>query len=232
MPTQSRHSKGSSVGGQWAPDTSGRVPPTPQPAAEKAPPPPAVPFDHDHDGDIDYADVLEMYRLRSELSPGTAHSSINEVNDAITWTLPDGTLHREDGPALIAKNGTQKWFWHGVPHRADGPAVQTIHGSEEWRVNGVLHRDGGPAVSIAPEDGDGEGWHEEYYQNGVLHRKDGPALILSDGTQMWYKNGKQRRWFGPAVIRGDGSKEWCGVGKFLRVTAITFVVLQLFTSRL
>ena len=56
------------------------------------------------------------------------------------------TLHKEDGPAMICKDGTRAWYLNGVLHREDGPAVEHAGGSKSWYLNGKLHRAGGPAV--------------------------------------------------------------------------------------
>lgn len=226
-----RHAKGSKKGGQFKPNWFGRQAPATEEV--KAEPPPGVTEDTSHRAPPTLESVFEAYEDKIEAATaGQTHGSIDEINGSISWALPDGTLHREDGPALIHKNGTEKWFRYGILHRADGPAIRTANKSEEWHFNGVLHREDGPAVSISPEDGDGRGWHEEYYRHGVLHRKDGPAIVTSDGTQMWYRDGKLRRAFGPAIIHGDGRKEWCGLGKFIRATAIGLIVMKLFASRL
>jgi hypothetical protein len=39
------------------------------------------------------------------------------------WRLSNGRLHREDGPAKIHTNGSQKWLQNGDLHRKDGPAI-------------------------------------------------------------------------------------------------------------
>jgi hypothetical protein len=227
--SQPRHAAGSEAGGQFKPNWFGRKPPPTEQV--KASPPPGASTGPEAPPTLD--SVYEAYEESIESrTAGQTHGSVDEVNGSISWALPDGTLHREDGPALIHKNGTEKWFRYGVLHRADGPAIRTANKSEEWHFNGVLHCEGGPAVLISPEDGDGGGWHEEYYRNGVLHRKDGPAITTSDGTQMWYREGKLRRAFGPAVIHADGRKEWCGLGRFIRATAIGLIVMKIFASRL
>lgn len=224
--------------GQWAPDWAGRTAPNPvaEETAQAAPPPPGVTEKTPPPPTLEQ--LHEKYRVGAETaatrpSRHETHGTVDEVNESLTWTLPDGTLHNTDGPALIKKDGTRKHFYMGVLHNAHGPAVTTPHGSEEWHLFGRgLHNANGPAVKIAPEDGDSRGWYEAWYTNNVLHRKDGPAVTMPDGTQMWFQNGKLKRWFGPAVVHGDGRKEWCGVGKAIRITALTLVVMKLFTSRL
>ena len=54
----------------------------------------------------------------------------------IEWRL-DGSLHREDGPAVEMLNGTRVWFRHGKQHREDGPAVEYADGTIEWHLKGV-----------------------------------------------------------------------------------------------
>lgn len=59
-----------------------------------------------------------------------------EDKDGIRWKLPDGTLHRLDGPAVEYGGGTTSWFFHGKRHRLDGPALLWISGIEDWFING------------------------------------------------------------------------------------------------
>ena len=69
------------------------------------------------------------------------------------WFLPSkgkDYYHREDGPSIIQKDGTEMWHIHGKLHREDGPAVafsSTWLGLEAWWINGMLHRGDGPAVT-------------------------------------------------------------------------------------
>ena len=44
-------------------------------------------------------------------------------NGAIEWRLPDGSFHREDGPAVICPDGAEYWYKNGEYHRTDGPAM-------------------------------------------------------------------------------------------------------------
>ena len=50
------------------------------------------------------------------------------------WYL-NGTLHREDGPALEYSNGDKEWHLNGKRHREDGPAVEYADGEKEWWLN-------------------------------------------------------------------------------------------------
>jgi len=49
---------------------------------------------------------------------------IIEDEEAIRyWNASGSNLHREDGPAVVYKNGSYKaWYINGELHRIDGPA--------------------------------------------------------------------------------------------------------------
>lgn len=52
------------------------------------------------------------------------------------WHL-HGVLHRDDGPAVIHKEGAHEWWHHGLQHREDGPAVEVPNGTCRWWWYGV-----------------------------------------------------------------------------------------------
>ena len=83
------------------------------------------------------------------------------LNRTVAWEDEYGDLHRDDGPALIEPDGTQRWFQRGKLHREDGPAVVMPNGAQAW------------------------------LQRGELHRDDGPAETWPGGTQCWYWHGQQ-----------------------------------------
>lgn len=95
-----------------------------------------------------------------------------EVDDigTIRWFDENGRLHREDGPAIITKNGYQAWYKEGKYHRDGGPAVITKNGSKKWIKNGEKHRLDGPAVEYF--DGD-KMWHinGEHFDESIYHKK-------------------------------------------------------------
>jgi transposase InsO family protein len=64
----------------------------------------------------------------------------------IEYKLPDGQLHRDDGPAYEAPDGSKAWWINGLRHRDDGPAVEWPNGSKEWFLNGLRHRENGHAI--------------------------------------------------------------------------------------
>ena len=98
------------------------------------------------------------------------------------WRLPNGNLHREDGPAIENINGCYKaWYLNGKLDRKDGPAIECADGEKRWWLNGKLHREDGPAIEYA----NGE---KHWYLNGKLHREDGPAIEYVSGNKYWYLN--------------------------------------------
>jgi hypothetical protein len=87
----------------------------------------------------------------------------NPINDeyALHWFDDNGVYHRDDGPALIQKNGTEAWYVHGELHRIGGPAVSLPEDNiQQWYIHGIIHRTDGPAI-ISPTG-------NEYYLNGEI----------------------------------------------------------------
>lgn len=80
----------------------------------------------------------------------------------------NGLSHRTDGPAIIFKNGEERWFRSGLLHRIDGPAFIAVSGTRSWYNNGLVHRIGGPARIFGND-------YEEWWNEGLIHRLDGPA---------------------------------------------------------
>lgn len=88
-------------------------------------------------------------------------------NGDVIYLDENGRPHREDGPAIIYKNGEENWYLHGRRHRVGGPAFTYADGSEKWYVNDKLHRTDGPAITyIEPE------FEELWYIDGVELTKD------------------------------------------------------------
>ena len=54
------------------------------------------------------------------------------------WLLPNGDVHRENGPAIYNKNGLEVWATNNKPHRVNGPAVVYCNGMKEYYLNGVV----------------------------------------------------------------------------------------------
>jgi len=121
-----------------------------------------------------------------------------------------GRIHRDHGPAMIKKDGSEHWYRDDQKHRdqEDGPAITEADGTRIWMRQGAKHREDGPAVIYA--DGG-----EEWWNDGKLHREDGPAVIGTDGSRSWYHSGLQHREDGPAVIK-PGSSEYFRSGALHR----------------
>jgi len=104
-----------------------------------------------------FDDEEEILPQPSSLSVGIVlpDGSVEHRNEA-------GQLHRLDGPAIEAADGTKEWFQNGLRHRLDGPAFEGANGTKGW------------------------------YQNGIPHRLDGPAIEWADGDKWWFVNGARR----------------------------------------
>ncbi|MEM1149524.1 MAG: hypothetical protein AAGI03_03070 [Pseudomonadota bacterium] len=129
----------------------------------------------------------------------------------------NGELHRDDGPALITRDASQKtvrqeWYREGQLHRDDGPAVliqNEFVNAEEWYENGLLHRYWHPA-KLSRSIHTGILTQEVYYLKGEEHRTDsGPSRTYRDNDtgvieyQSWRRYGKLHRTDGPAEIERD-----------------------------
>jgi hypothetical protein len=60
-----------------------------------------------------------------------------EENDTKRWILPNGVLHREDGPACEYSGGGKWWYLNGQLHRENGPAIEWSNGDKWWYLNGI-----------------------------------------------------------------------------------------------
>lgn len=60
------------------------------------------------------------------------------------WRLPDGRLHRVDGPAEVGPK-RRAWYVEGMLHREDGPAIENATGTRCWFIRNQWHRLDGPA---------------------------------------------------------------------------------------
>ena len=85
---------------------------------------------------------------------------------------------------LIISEEGKAWYLNDKLHREDGPAIEAVDGTKYWIINGRFHREDGPAM----EDSDGS---KEWYYNGVPHRMDGPAMELANGFRGWFYHGKR-----------------------------------------
>jgi hypothetical protein len=133
---------------------------------------------------------------------------IDYDNNKEEWYI-DGTLHREDGPAVIYHGqNKEEWFLNGVLHRDDGPAI-IENGNEEWYLHGNLHReDDLPAITIYRYMEDTQTYLklQEWWVNGLKHRENNPAIISGENKE-YYINDQLHRVDGPA-INLNGEKYW------------------------
>jgi hypothetical protein len=54
------------------------------------------------------------------------------------WRLPNGDLHREDGPAIEWSHGeVKRWYINDKLHREDGPAIEGSNNNKYWYINGI-----------------------------------------------------------------------------------------------
>lgn len=85
----------------------------------------------------------------------------------------DNEIHREDGPAIIYKNGSVAYCKNGKFHREDGPAVINAHGFVQYWKDGKLSNEDGPAVVYM----NGE---VEYWIDGVSLTSADKLMSLTD----------------------------------------------------
>lgn len=127
----------------------------------------------------------------------------------IAW-LKNGTLHRNDQPAIIGDTDDYTgsvniryhryaWYKAGTVHRVGGPAAERYDNTQEWCLEGHLHRDGGPAYMSCDET-------VSWYRHGYNCRDDGPSIIHEHGTARWTRNG---------VFHRDGGLAAIHCGKYL-----------------
>lgn len=118
-----------------------------------------------------------IYQLVEETAPCCLNHDVYRHDE-------QGRPHCDDGPAIVAPDGTQYWCQHGKLHRDNGPAVVWLNGAQAWFWHDEKHRDDGPAAIFA----DGA---QIWFQHNELHREDGPTFIAPDGTQHWYWHGEE-----------------------------------------
>jgi hypothetical protein len=129
----------------------------------------------------------------------------------IRWLDDEGRPHREDGPAFLSVDGTERWYIHGKLHRADGPATTLSQGTQKWFHNGKLHREDGPAIIYGPAFARRPGVKKWFY-NGQIHRVDGPAVEYPNGDKEYWQHDHLHRDNGPAIDKNT-IKAWLIKGK-------------------
>ena len=66
------------------------------------------------------------------------YTGIVTVENCKMWYV-DGKLHREDGPAFEAGNGSKEWYIDDLRHREDGPAIEWSDGTVIWCYKNVFY---------------------------------------------------------------------------------------------
>lgn len=136
------------------------------------------------------------------------------------WHLPDGRLHRLNGPARVGGGpGVQEWWIEGK--RIDfSEWCDSTHftGEIEWGENGYaflrrgkLHRNGDlPALEVP-------GVVKEYWTDGKRNRAGNKPAVIEYGAirHTYYVDDQLHRTNGPARIYANGKKEYWTRGKQL-----------------
>jgi hypothetical protein len=114
------------------------------------------------------------------------HSTPHYEKDCVVFRLQNGTIHRDDGPAITWADGSCTWYKQGKIHRNGEPAILLSSGTKEWCQNGNKHRLDGPAVEYF--DGKKEYWvnglyvpseyfYKDYMKKGILFTM---GMVLRD----------------------------------------------------
>lgn len=81
---------------------------------------------------IDYNAALDIY-THGISQPGEYKYVDTDGN---IFYCKNGKRHREDGPAIVYKCGTRKWYVNGKFHNECGPAIIWDGGDEYYYLNG------------------------------------------------------------------------------------------------
>ena len=98
---------------------------------------------------------------------------IIQSTNIIEYKNSNDQTHNENGPALIYKNGTKKWYKNGLLHRDDGPAIEWSDGDKSWYFEGKLHRKGGPAI-------DRENGSKSWYFEGIEYSYENFCKLIKN----------------------------------------------------
>lgn len=59
--------------------------------------------------------------------------TLSDTGTVIIYKDKQGSVHREDGPAMIYSSGWTVWYFHGIRIRKNGlPAITQWDGSRKW----------------------------------------------------------------------------------------------------
>jgi hypothetical protein len=100
--------------------------------------------------------------------------TVRVYEDRTEWRSAEKLLHRENGPAVEWDDGSEDWWFNGVPHREGGPAIIRANGTKRWCFKGQYHRPDGPAVEWT--NGYKEWWiNGEQMSEDEFNRRVNPA---------------------------------------------------------
>jgi hypothetical protein len=117
------------------------------------------------------------------------------------YILPNGVLHRNDGPATIYSD-IHQWYQYGRIHRDNDKPAVVVHGLYSiWYKNGVTHRENDKPAVI-------------HYLVKVASTID---KIIINPLKIWYKNGLKHRDNNlPAVVYSSGKYEYWTNGDLIK----------------
>ena len=118
------------------------------------------------------------------------------------WRNKKGKYHREDGPAVIDKDGTKKWYLNGIRHNLNGPAVIYNDGFKEYWIDGeeFTKEQFEEIINVDPEE-----------KSEIDYDMDGLPIEKPDGTKKWYFDGTElteEEFYNTPKIDEDGTKRW------------------------
>lgn len=118
-------------------------------------------------------------------------STPTEEHGKLVWRDEQGYVHRDDGPALIAPDGTVWWVRHGAFHRDNNLPAYITDNMQIWYVNGKLHRTNGPAwITQQPDGSFVYAWrvrgnsivnNQQYMQLAEVSEAEMAAIVLQYG---------------------------------------------------
>jgi hypothetical protein len=109
------------------------------------------------------------------------------TKDAIIYTV-NGLYHRNDGPAIICKNGLIFFYRDGILYRNDGPAKIYLKNIENNHITDIERLIASPSTSM------------KWYCDDKLHIINREAIICENGLREWWEYDKRYRYCGPAII--------------------------------
>ena len=84
--------------------------------------------------------IVNMILYGMNIMKNKSKMIVDEDGDKV-WKLPNGDLHREDGPAVEYANGNKWWYLNGKKHREDSPAIEWANGYyKAWYLNDRLYK--------------------------------------------------------------------------------------------